>query len=157
LKHFFQPEEVVEIAGCKGKMISGDEPAADETWCEREQGTISLRNLTMTCLAGRKCEACRKDAPLATDAQIEQYLSQLPGWRIKIVGGIKRLEKHYNFDNFEQSLRFTVKVGAIAEQEQHHPAILTEWGKVTVSWWTHKISGLHVNDFIMAAKTDEID
>lgn len=111
----------------------------------------------MTTLAGRKCEACRKDAPLATDAQIERYLSQLPGWRIKTVDGIKRVEKQYKFDNFEQSLRFTIKVGAIAEQEQHHPAILTEWGKVTVSWWTHKIAGLHVNDFIMAAKTDEID
>lgn len=111
----------------------------------------------MTTLAGRKCEACRKDAPLATDAQIERYMSQLPGWRIKIVDGIKRLEKPYQFDNFEQSLRFTIKLGAIAEQEQHHPAILTEWGKVTVSWWTHKIAGLHVNDFIMAAKTDAID
>ncbi len=59
--------------------------------------------------------------------------------------------------NFKQALQLTNQIGAIAEQEGHHPAILTEWGgRVTVSWWTHKIGGLHVNDFIMAAKTDEL-
>jgi 4a-hydroxytetrahydrobiopterin dehydratase len=70
--------------------------------------------------------------------------------------GIDRLEKVYQFNNFEQALRFTNEVGAIAEAENHHPSILTEWGKVTVSWWTHKITGLHNNDFIMAARTEEL-
>lgn len=53
-------------------------------------------------------------------------------------------------------MAFTQKIAVLAEDENHHPAILTEWGKVTVLWWSHKINGLHVNDFIMAAKTDLI-
>jgi len=93
---------------------------------------------------------------LATQIEIEEYLSQLPGWQIEVVSGVSRLQKTYKFKNFEQALQFTNKIGAVAEQENHHPAILTEWGKVTVSWWTHKIGGLHMNDFIMAAKTDAI-
>ena len=59
-------------------------------------------------------------------------------------------------EDFAEALEFTNDVGAIAEEEGHHPAILTEWGRVTVTWWTHKIRGLHRNDFIMAAKTDQI-
>ncbi|MBE0577554.1 MAG: 4a-hydroxytetrahydrobiopterin dehydratase [Desulfuromonadales bacterium] len=110
----------------------------------------------MTILADKTCEACREGAPLATPEEIADYMSQLPGWQVTVIAGINQLKKTYKFKNFEQALEFTNKVGAIAEQEKHHPAILTEWGKVTVSWWTHKIAGLHVNDFIMAAKTDEI-
>ncbi|MGK2944672.1 MAG: 4a-hydroxytetrahydrobiopterin dehydratase [Desulfuromonadales bacterium] len=110
----------------------------------------------MTLLADKTCEACRQGAPLATPEEIADYLSQLPGWQVTVIAGTNQLKKTYKFKNFEQALEFTNKVGAIAEQEKHHPAILTEWGKVTVSWWTHKIAGLHVNDFIMAAKTDEI-
>jgi 4a-hydroxytetrahydrobiopterin dehydratase len=70
--------------------------------------------------------------------------------------GTKRLERTFKFENFAQALSFTNKVGEQAEEEGHHPALLTEWGKVTVTWWTHKIGGLHRNDFIMAAKTDEL-
>ncbi len=62
----------------------------------------------------------------------------------------------FKFKNFVQSLEFTNQVGALAEAEGHHPALLTEWGRVTVTWWTHKIKGLHRNDFIMAAKTDQL-
>ena len=69
---------------------------------------------------------------------------------------IPRLKRVFNFENFTQALAFSNKVGALAEEESHHPAILTEWGKVTVQWWTHKIKGLHRNDLIMAAKTDQI-
>jgi 4a-hydroxytetrahydrobiopterin dehydratase len=111
----------------------------------------------MSHLAEHKCEACRSGAPLATQAEIEAYLSQLPGWRIVVVSGVSRLQKSYKFKNFEQALQFTNKLGTVAEQQNHHPAILTEWGKVTVSWWTHKIGGLHKNDFIMAARTDAIN
>ena len=110
----------------------------------------------MTILADKTCQACREGAPLVPQKDIEKYLSQLPGWQITEMAGIKHLEKTYIFRNFDQALQFTNKVGAIAEQAKHHPAILTEWGKVTVTWWTHKIAGLHVNDFIMAAKTEEI-
>ncbi|NOR79778.1 MAG: 4a-hydroxytetrahydrobiopterin dehydratase, partial [Methyloprofundus sp.] len=60
------------------------------------------------------------------------------------------------FNNFVDAMAFTQKVSVLAEDENHHPTILTEWGKVTVCWWSHKIKGLHVNDFIMAAKTDQL-
>ncbi|MGK2905903.1 MAG: 4a-hydroxytetrahydrobiopterin dehydratase [Desulfuromonadales bacterium] len=110
----------------------------------------------MTSLAGKSCEACRAGAPLASPEDIAEYLPQLPGWQIIVVAGVKHLQKSYTFKNFAQALQFTNAVGAIAEQENHHPAILTEWGRVTVTWWTHKIAGLHVNDFVMAAKTDEL-
>jgi 4a-hydroxytetrahydrobiopterin dehydratase len=62
----------------------------------------------------------------------------------------------FKFKNFTEALAFTDQVGEIAEEEGHHPALFTEWGKVTVRWWTHKIGGLHENDFIMAAKTDRL-
>jgi 4a-hydroxytetrahydrobiopterin dehydratase len=78
----------------------------------------------------------------------------VPDWQIIERDGIKRLER--TFKNFAQAVAFTNKVAEIAEAEGHHPAILTEWGKVTVTWWTHKIKGLHRNDFIMAAKTDQL-
>jgi 4a-hydroxytetrahydrobiopterin dehydratase len=110
----------------------------------------------MTLLTDKTCESCRVGAQPATQEEIKQYMPQLPGWEITVVADVNRLVRTFEFKNFEQALQFTNKVGAVAEQEQHHPAILTEWGKVTVSWWTHKISGLHVNDFIMAAKTDEV-
>lgn len=110
----------------------------------------------MSSLRYKSCEACRAGAPLATPEEVTRYLAELPGWQITTVANIPRLQRIFKFENFEQALQFTNKVGAIAEQENHHPAILTEWGKVTVTWWTHKINGLHVNDFIMAAKTDEI-
>ncbi len=111
----------------------------------------------MTHLADKSCTACRVGAPLATKEEVAEYLSQLTDWQIVEVDGVERLQKVYRFKNFAQALEFTNQVAAIAEAENHHPALLTEWGKVTVTWWTHKIAGLHHNDFIMAAKTDEID
>ncbi len=66
------------------------------------------------------------------------------------------LRRLFHFDTFAQALEFTTKVGELAEEEGHHPALLTEWGRATVMWWTHKIKGLHRNDFIMAAKTDAL-
>ncbi len=81
---------------------------------------------------------------------------QIPDWQVKEVSGEPRLERVFKFKDFAQALAFTDKVGAIAAQEDHHPLLITEWGKVTVDWWTHKIGGLHKNDFIMAAKTDEL-
>ena len=108
----------------------------------------------MTDLADKNCAACRAGAPPATPAEIAAYLPQLPGWCITEADGIKRLEKSFSCNDFAGALALTNRIGAIAEQENHHPAIVTEWGRVTVSWWTHAIAGLHVNDFIMAAKTD---
>jgi 4a-hydroxytetrahydrobiopterin dehydratase len=110
----------------------------------------------MTDLTKQKCEACRADAPRVTDAEARELGKHVPEWKIEERDGIPRLERRFEFRDFAAALAFTDEVGAIAEDEGHHPAILTEWGKVTVSWWTHKIRGLHRNDFVMAAKTDEL-
>jgi 4a-hydroxytetrahydrobiopterin dehydratase len=110
----------------------------------------------MTELKQQKCEACNSNVQPASQAEIEQFKSQLVGWQILEREGILRLEKVYKFPDFQGAIAFTNAVGEEAEKEGHHPALLTEWGKVTVSWWTHSISGLHKNDFIMAAKTDAL-
>ncbi|MFQ5606058.1 MAG: 4a-hydroxytetrahydrobiopterin dehydratase [bacterium] len=107
-------------------------------------------------LVQMKCVACRKDAPRVTEEEIAKFLPEVPEWKIVERESIKRLERIYSFNNFANALAFTNKVGELAEAEGHHPALLTEWGKVTVTWWTHKIRGLHRNDFIMAAKTDQL-
>lgn len=110
----------------------------------------------MTDLTQRRCEACRGDAPQATPEEIEEYRAQIPDWEIVDVDGVKQLRRVYKFKNFSQALKFADKVGEIAEQEDHHPSILVEYGKVTLTWYTHKIKGLHVNDFIMAARSDQL-
>ncbi|HYU72199.1 MAG TPA: 4a-hydroxytetrahydrobiopterin dehydratase [Ktedonobacteraceae bacterium] len=110
----------------------------------------------MDQLTQLKCTACRGGEPTVTDAEIAEFKPQVPEWKIIEVDGIKRLERVFKFKDFVSALAFTNKVGELAESEGHHPALLTEWGRVTVTWWTHKIRGLHRNDFIMAAKTDEL-
>lgn len=110
----------------------------------------------MAKLAEMKCVACRGDEPLATSQEIAAYKQQVPNWEIVERDGVQRLERTFRFKNFAQALDFTNRVGEIAEEEGHHPVLTTTWGKVTVSWWTHVIHGLHRNDFIMAAKTDDL-
>lgn len=110
----------------------------------------------MTELQQMQCEACRIDAPRVTPAEIKELIQEIPEWTVEVREGIKQLERVYSFADFQQAIDFTNKVGEIAEAEGHHPALLTEWGKVTVTWWSHKINGLHKNDFIMAAKTDQL-
>jgi 4a-hydroxytetrahydrobiopterin dehydratase len=110
----------------------------------------------MNELIKKSCTACQPGAPQATEGEIETYMPLIPEWRIVDVGGVKRLKRVFEFTDFKEALAFTVGVGAIAEEEGHHPRVTTEWGRVTVQWWTHKIGGLHVNDFIMAAKTDAL-
>jgi 4a-hydroxytetrahydrobiopterin dehydratase len=121
---------------------------------------LSLRahrkEVNMSELSEMRCTACRGDEPTLTDAEITELRPQVPEWQVVQREGIKRLERVFRFRNFAQALAFTNRVGEQAEEEGHHPALLTEWGKVTVTWWTHKIGGLHRNDFIMAAKTDEL-
>ncbi len=107
-------------------------------------------------LVRSKCVPCRGGEPAFTDAEIAELRPKVPEWSVVERDGIKRLERMFRFKNFAEALAFTIKLGGLAESEGHHPAILTEWGRVTVTWWTHKIRGLHRNDFIMAAKTDEL-
>ncbi|HTI15563.1 MAG TPA: 4a-hydroxytetrahydrobiopterin dehydratase [Dictyobacter sp.] len=107
-------------------------------------------------LTQMKCEVCRVGAPKVSDEEIVEYSRQIPNWVIIEHDNIKRLERVFKFKDFVTALAFTNKIGELAEAEGHHPAILTEWGSVGVAWWTHKIDGLHRNDFVQAAKTDEI-
>ncbi len=110
---------------------------------------------SMDNLCREKCEACRVGAPAATDSDIEELSPQIPEWKI-LYEDERKLQRVFSFRNFAEAMDFAVKVGELAEAENHHPAIITEWGRVTVTWWTHAIRGLHRNDFIMAAKTDAI-
>lgn len=110
----------------------------------------------MVDLTQMQCEACKVGAPQANPEEIAEYMPQIPQWKIIEVDGINRLQRLFEFSDFKQALAFTNKVGALAEQHDHHPEIVTEWGRVTVTWWSHKIKGLHVNDFVMAAKTDTL-
>lgn len=102
------------------------------------------------------CTACRPGAPRATAAEIAAFLPEIPGWRLVEREGIQRLERVFAFRDFAEALAFTNRVGAVAETEGHHPVLTTEWGRVTVTWWTHAIGGLHRNDFVMAARTDAV-
>ncbi len=110
----------------------------------------------MTELTAEKCEACRADAPKVSDLELKELIREIPDWNIEVRDGIMQLEKVFTFGNFLDAMAFTNRVGEIAEAQGHHPALLTEWGRVTVTWWSHKIRGLHRNDFIMAAKTDRL-
>ncbi len=110
----------------------------------------------METLMRMKCVACHGGEPTLTDKEIADLLPQVSEWKIVEQDGVKHLERRFIYRNFAQALAFTNKVGELAEVEGHHPAILTEWGKVKVTWWTHIIKGLHRNDFIMAAKTDHL-
>jgi 4a-hydroxytetrahydrobiopterin dehydratase len=110
----------------------------------------------MTELSRQSCEACRAGAPRISDEDLKTLLPKVPDWSIIAVDDIMRLNREFKFKNFAQAIAFTNRVGELAEAAGHHPAILTEWGKVTVTWWTHKIKGLHKNDLIMAARTDEV-
>ena len=110
----------------------------------------------MQKLSEQACEACRADAPLVSDEDLQRLLPVIPEWQVIEVDGVRQLRREFVFRNFAGALAFTNRVGELAEAEDHHPAILTEWGRVTVSWWTHKIHGLHQNDLILAARTDQV-
>ncbi|MEW5986713.1 MAG: 4a-hydroxytetrahydrobiopterin dehydratase [Chloroflexota bacterium] len=109
-----------------------------------------------TTLTNLKCVACRADSPRVSEAEMAEYKPQIPDWQLIERDGIPRLERVYKLKNWREAMAFTQRVGQLADEEDHHPAVLTEWGRVTVTWWTHKIKGLHRNDFIMAAKTDQL-
>ena len=105
-------------------------------------------------LASGKCVACRRGAPTVTDEEIAELHPQVPEWELTETDDIKRLRRGFRFRDFARAMEFASSVGEAAESEGHHPRMTVEWGSVGVEWWTHKIRGLHRNDFIMAAKTD---
>lgn len=110
----------------------------------------------MAELKNDRCEVCRIGAPLATERERAEYIRQVPDWTIVSIDNIDRLVRRFKLKNFVEAMAFTNAVADMAEQEGHHPVLVTEWGSVEVSWWSHKIKGLHKNDFIAAAKTDAL-
>ncbi len=110
----------------------------------------------MTQLNELRCEACRAGAPQVSEEELAQLMGEIPDWNIEIRNEIMQLEKVYKFKSFKAAMAFSNRVFDLAESEGHHPAVLTERGKVTVTWWTHAIRGLHKNDLICAAKTDRL-
>jgi 4a-hydroxytetrahydrobiopterin dehydratase len=107
-------------------------------------------------LTKEKCTACRRDSPGVTDAEMTELRPQILEWTLIEREGIPRLERVFSFRNFADAMQFTNRIATLAEDEGHHPAILTEWGRVTITLWTHKIRALHRNDFVMAAKIDSL-
>jgi 4a-hydroxytetrahydrobiopterin dehydratase len=105
-------------------------------------------------LRSKTCTPCRGGIPPLTAVEAEPYLDQAQGWSLVDEG--KRLERSFKFANFREALDFVAGVGELSEREGHHPDIAFGWGWAKVSWHTKKIRGLHENDFIMAAKTNEL-
>jgi 4a-hydroxytetrahydrobiopterin dehydratase len=105
-----------------------------------------------TELTSRQCRPCKKGTPPLKGESLTPFQQQLgSGWKVVEE---HHLEKECSFKNFKEALDFTNRVGAIAEQEDHHPDIYLGWGKVKLTLWTHNIGGLSENDFILAAKLD---
>jgi 4a-hydroxytetrahydrobiopterin dehydratase len=107
-------------------------------------------------LAHMHCTRIDANTKPLNKSEIDQLAAHLSGWQVIEKNGELCLENIFGFGNFRKAMDFTTQVAQVSDEEDHHPAILTEWGKVTVTWWTHRIKGLHQNDFIMAAKTSNI-
>jgi 4a-hydroxytetrahydrobiopterin dehydratase len=107
-----------------------------------------------TELAGKTCTPCRGGIPPLSAEDARQYLGQTPGWSLDADG--TRIERTFRFANFAEALALVDRIGALAEAEGHHPDIRFGWGYCTVELYTHKINGLHENDFIMAAKINDL-
>ena len=105
-------------------------------------------------LLAKICTPCRGGIPPLSRAEAERYLARVPGWALADEG--RAIERGFRFANFKEALDFVVQIGALAESEGHHPDISFGWGWAKVLWQTKKIKGLHENDFIMAAKTNEL-
>lgn len=110
----------------------------------------------MSALRELQCVPCQAGEPTLTDAEIAELAPQTPDWAVIERDGERRLERVFPFQDFASALTFANAIGGTAEEQGHHPALLVEWGKVTVTWWTHAIGGLHRNDFVMAARTDAL-
>ena len=109
----------------------------------------------MTRLLDKKCTACELGAPLVPNEQQKDLLKDLEGWLIDSAD-ILKLVKTFQFSNYAETINFVNLIAKLSEDEDHHPKITVEWGRVCIEWWSHKIEGLHMNDFICAAKSDEL-
>ena len=110
----------------------------------------------MPDLRQSSCVPCRGGVPPLTADEIAALQPQALHWQVAVEAGVPRLKREFKFRNFREALAFALEVGMLAEREDHHPDLHVAWGKVVVETWTHKIKGLHTNDFILAAKTDAL-
>ncbi len=108
----------------------------------------------MENLASKTCVPCRGGAPSLTGEQAQQLLPALPGWGL--AENATRLVRRFEFGDFVEAIKFVNRVAEVAEREGHHPDIAIHWNKVDLTLWTHKIGGLHENDFILAAKVNRL-
>ena len=102
------------------------------------------------------CNDCQAGSPSISESETDNLLQHIPLWKRGVHELGYMLTREFEFESFKEAFEFASKVADLADEQNHHPKIVTEWGKVSVFWWTHTISGLHINDFIMAAKTDVI-
>lgn len=105
-------------------------------------------------LSEKTCTPCQGGIDPMSESEAKGMLEKVPGWQLKESG--KMLFRRFSFDDFKSALAFVNKAGELAEQEQHHPDITFGWGYAEVTIYTHKIGGLHENDFILAAKIGEV-
>ena len=108
----------------------------------------------MEGLAARTCVPCRGGVPPLTEEAAGELLTRTPGWRLEQDG--RRLTRRFEFADFVEAIRFVNRVADLAEQQGHHPDIAIHWNAVDLVLWTHKIGGLHENDFILAAKVNRL-
>ncbi|MGC4116103.1 MAG: 4a-hydroxytetrahydrobiopterin dehydratase [Myxococcales bacterium] len=109
--------------------------------------------MSETELAKKKCVPCSAGTPKLWGFQLDHFAKQLPDWKVV---NEHHLERAFKFPDFVSALAFVNKVGALAEQEGHHPDLTLSWGKVVVTIWTHKIDGLSEADFVLGAKVDQV-
>jgi 4a-hydroxytetrahydrobiopterin dehydratase len=104
-------------------------------------------------LAARSCVPCRGGTPPLQEPELSKLAAALPGWSVIRA---HQLERHFDFPNFKTALAFANRVGAVAEEQNHHPDLTVGWGKVDVVLWTHAANGLTESDFILAAKIEQL-
>lgn len=110
----------------------------------------------MIDLNKESCIACTKDSLQLNSREISDMCREIPGWDLIYQRDTPRLTRSFNFTDFDKAFYFVNEIVLLSQRENHHPRIILEWGKVTISWWTYIIKGLHRNDFIMAAKTSNL-
>lgn len=110
----------------------------------------------MADLTERKCVPCEGGIPAITMTEAKKLHAQTPEWKFIKTEGMDAIQRIFKFKDFVEAMKFVNNVAVLAEKEGHHPNFDIRWNKVTLTLWTHAISGLHDNDFIMAAKIDKI-
>ena len=102
------------------------------------------------------CYKCTVESPIISIDEANRLIRFIPSWTLNNREFPHTLTREFMFKNFTDAVKFSAKIAELADEQDHHPKLIIEWGKVSIFWWTHSIKGLHLNDFIMAAKTDAL-